>query len=234
MQTKRVAILQSSYIPWKGYFDIIHQVDEFIIYDDTQFTKRDWRTRNKIQTKNGTQWLTIPVQTKGKYTQNISETQIADPRWAKHHWQKIYHAYCKAAHFREYSDFFENIYDTCTSLHFLSEINELFIKKICSLLNIQSKITRSSEYGFSELHKTNRLVAICQKAEATLYLSGPSAQNYIDESAFKSANIQLEYINYDHYPEYPQCFFPFEHSVSVIDLLFNTGSLAIHYLKRQH
>ena len=66
---KKVAILQSNYIPWKGYFDIIASVDEFIIFDDMQYTKRDWRNRNKIKTPQGLQWLTIPVKVKGKYNQ---------------------------------------------------------------------------------------------------------------------------------------------------------------------
>ncbi len=231
MHFKRVAILQSSYIPWKGYFDIINQVDEFIIYDDTQYTRRDWRTRNKIKTKNGLQWLTIPVQNKGKYTQNICETKVVDSSWAQNHWQSIYHAYRKLPGFQVYGDILEKLYQESENFEFLSEINELFIKAICGLLNIHSKITHSSSYGFANLNKTERLVALCQKSGASFYLSGPSAQNYIDPTLFQAAEIQLEYINYDNYPEYQQCHPPFEHHVSIIDLLLNTGSQAINYLQ---
>ena len=93
---KKVAILQSNYIPWKGYFDMINMVDEFILYDDCQFTKRDWRNRNKIKTPNGSQWLTIPVYVKGKYQQKIKDTVVSDPEWSKKHWTAITHNYCKA------------------------------------------------------------------------------------------------------------------------------------------
>ena len=96
---KKIAISQSNYIPWKGYFDLINSVDEFILYDDMQYTKRDWRNRNKIKTPQGLQWLTIPVHTKAKYYQKISEVMISDKDWATEHWQKIKQNYFKAKFF---------------------------------------------------------------------------------------------------------------------------------------
>ena len=100
---KKVAISQSNYIPWKGYFDLINKVDEFILYDDAQFTRRDWRNRNKIKTLNGLQWLTIPVDVKGKYFQKIKETKISDKNWGMNHWQQIKQNYSKARHFKNYN-----------------------------------------------------------------------------------------------------------------------------------
>ena len=97
---KKVAIVQSNYIPWKGYFDMIASVDEFILYDDMQFTRRDWRNRNLIKTPTGLQWLTIPVKVKGKFEQKIRETEIEGHDWAKTHWQSLVHNYGKAKHFR--------------------------------------------------------------------------------------------------------------------------------------
>jgi len=105
---KKVAILQSNYIPWKGYFDMIGLVDEFILYDDMQYTRRDWRNRNKIKTPNGLAWLTIPVEVKGKYFQKINETIISEPQWAKDHWATIKQFYSKARFFKDYKDIFEN------------------------------------------------------------------------------------------------------------------------------
>ena len=99
--SKKVAIVQSNYIPWKGYFDLINSVDEFILYDDMQYTMRDWRNRNKIKTKNGLMWLTIPVQVKGKYYQKIRETIISDPQWNRNPWQSISHNYFQAKYFCE-------------------------------------------------------------------------------------------------------------------------------------
>ncbi len=91
--TKSVAIVQSNYVPWKGYFDMVRGVDEFILYDDAQYTRRDWRNRNRIKTPHGTQWLTVPVEVTGKYLQKIRETRISDPNWARRHWQTLKSCY---------------------------------------------------------------------------------------------------------------------------------------------
>src|SRR5437762_7629049 len=107
--TKSVAIVQSCYIPWKGYFDLIASVDEFILYDDRQYTRRDWRNRNRIKTAAGTRWLTIPVQVSGRYTQRIDETRIADPRWAASHWSAIRQSYARASHFERYAERLEAV-----------------------------------------------------------------------------------------------------------------------------
>src|SRR4051794_2136586 len=128
--TKRVAILQSNYIPWKGYFDLIKQVDEFILFDTAQYTRRDWRNRNRIKTSNGVIWLTIPVEVKGRYTQSIQDTRISDPRWAENHWRTLLHSYARSAHFADYKGVFERLYLDCEE-PFLSQVNYRFIKAIC-------------------------------------------------------------------------------------------------------
>ncbi len=107
---KKVAIIQSNYIPWKGYFDIINSVDVFILYDDMQYTRRDWRNRNKIITPKGLQWLTIPVAVKGKYYQKINEVEISDSSWAKKHWGSIVHNYHNAPYFKDYKNLFSSLY----------------------------------------------------------------------------------------------------------------------------
>ncbi len=228
---KLVAILQSSYIPWKGYFDIIDQVDEFIIYDDVQFTKRDWRSRNKIKTANGLAWLTVPVKIKGKYSQLISDVEVADHNWSEKHWQTIRHAYSKAPYFKKYSTLFEGFYKQCGEIEKLTEVNFLFISAICDVLQIKTKITFSQDYGKTDLSKTARLVALCQAAKATHYLSGPSAKAYIKAEQFSQVGVALEYMSYDKYSAYPQLFGEFQHEVSVLDLIFNIGDSAVQYLK---
>jgi hypothetical protein len=110
---RKAAIVQSSYIPWKGYFDLIRQVDEFILYDDVQYTRRDWRNRNLIKTPHGLSWLTIPVDVKGKYFQSIRETRIADPGWAERHWKTIVHNYSRAPHFDHHRQKLEELYLGC-------------------------------------------------------------------------------------------------------------------------
>ena len=126
---KKALITQSNYIPWKGYFDAINMVDEFIIYDDMQFTRRDWRNRNKIKTKDGLIWLTIPVEVKGKYFQKINETVISDPNWGMHHWKTIQYNYHKTPYFTLYKDQFEEAFLN-NDKKYLTEINLQFLQLI--------------------------------------------------------------------------------------------------------
>jgi hypothetical protein len=221
---KRVAIVQSSYIPWKGYFDLINSVDEFILYDSVQFTRRDWRNRNRIKTRDGPLWLSIPVEVKGRYHQTIEDTRVSHPGWARRHLETIRHAYARAAAFAEYEPRLRALYESATSDR-LSAINEHFLVGLCRLLGISTRITRSSEYHLVE-GRNERLIALCQQAGARRYLSGPSARAYLDEARFIEAGIIVEWMSYEGYPEYPQLFPPFDHHVSVLDLLLNVGDRA--------
>lgn len=229
MAQKTVAIVQSSYIPWKGYFDLIRAADEFILLDDVQFTKRDWRSRNRIKTKDGLYWLTVPVNTKGLYQQRIIDTTISDPAWAGKHWQTIHSAYARTPFFDTYGPRLKAIYQQPLPDK-LSEINRLLIEAICQMLEITTPIRWSSEYHPSE-GRNERLIDLCVKAGATDYLSGPSARGYVDEAAFASAGVTVHFVDYSGYPAYPQPHPPFEHAVSAIDLIFCTGSAARDYLK---
>jgi len=226
---RKVAIVQSNYIPWKGYFDLIHMVDEFILFDDMQYTRRDWRNRNKVKTANGLSWLTIPVEVKGKYYQKINETVINDPTWKQSHWQTIQHNYQKAKYFREYSEIFKEMYLNANET-LLSQINHRCITLICRILEINTKISWSMDYQNVD-GKTERLVSLCQQAGATEYISGPAARDYIDGQLFEAAGIKLSYIDYSGYSEYTQLYPPFEHGVSVIDLILNEGPDAPKYMQ---
>jgi len=222
---KKIAI----YIPWKGYFDIINMVDEFILYDDMQYTKRDWRNRNKIKTKNGVIWLTTPVKVKGRYYQKIKDTVISDPRWKYKHWKSIVFNYSKAKYFKIYKELFEELY-LGTDEKFLSKINYRFLKAICQILGIKTKLSWSMDYNLVE-GKTEKLISLCKQTGASSYLSGPAAKGYIDEELFNKEEIELEYMDYSGYPEYNQLFPPFDHFVSIIDLILNEGPNATKYMK---
>jgi len=224
---KKVAILQSNYIPWKGYFDLIHLVDEFILYDDVQYTKNDWRNRNRIKTPDGLRWITIPIHY--SYRQKIKDTVISDSGWNRKHWKSICQYYSKARHFRNYKDVFEELYLN-TNEKFLSLVNHKFLNIICDILDIKTKLTWSMDYRLTE-GKTERLVDLCKQAGASEYLSGPSANAYLDEELFRSEGIALRYMDYSGYPEYHQLHGDFVHEVSVIDLIFNEGPEAKKYMK---
>ena len=225
---KKVAILQSSYIPWKGYFDIINMVDEFILFDDAQYTKNDWRNRNRIITNHGVKWITIPVR-HNSLLQTIKETKVIDKRWSKKHWSTISQNYSKAKYFKEYKDIFEELYLNCKE-EYLSSINYTFIVAINKILNINTIIRWSSEFELVE-GKTEKLISICKQCNADTYISGPSAKNYFDEKLAKKEGISVKWMNYSAYPEYNQLYPPFEHAVSILDLIFNEGKDAVKYMK---
>ena len=226
---KKIAILQSNYIPWKGYFDLINMVDEFVLYDDMQYTRRDWRNRNKIKTPQGLKWLTIPVEVKGKYFQKINETQISELDWAVKHWQTIKQFYGKAPYFKQYKDVFESFYFNTTETS-LSKVNFNLIQIVNEILGINTKLRCSSEFDLVE-GQTEKLLGICQQAGAGVYLSGPAAKDYFDESLAEKMNIQVEWMDYSGYPEYSQLHSPFEHGVTVLDLIFNEGLNANNFMK---
>jgi hypothetical protein len=225
---KAIAIVQSNYIPWKGYFDLMARVDELVLYDDVQYTRRDWRNRNRLKTPQGVQWLTIPVQVKGRYLQRIDETFVSDPRWGERHWATLQGWYGKAPFFARYAPLLEDLYRN-TREHKLSAINRRFLQALCDELGIATPLSSSADYP-SEGHKTERLLGICQAAGATHYLSGPAAREYLEEELFAAAGIAVEWMSYEGYPEYPQLHPPFEHAVSVLDLLLNVGEDAPAYM----
>ena len=226
---KKVAILQSNYIPWKGYFDMIAAVDEFILYDDMQYTRRDWRNRNLIKTAQGLQWLTVPVVVKGQYEQSIKETLIDGPSWQGKHWKTFLHQYKKSSYFKELAEFIEPLYTQEEYTH-LSQLNQRFIQAICGYLGITTKITCSCDYTLIE-GKTERLADLCAQAGGTEYISGPAAKNYVDPAIFEAYNIQLTWFDYIGYKEYPQLHGNFEHGVSILDLLFNCGKGSANYMR---
>jgi len=226
---KKIAIVQSNYIPWKGYFDLIASVDEFILYDDMQYTRRDWRNRNQIKTAQGVQWLTVPVRVKGKYDQKIRETEIDGQEWATTHWKALEQNYRRAAHFEEIAVWLKPLYfvDPCSHI---STLNRRFLTAICGYLGIKSVISDSSEYSLLD-GKTERLADLCTQAGADVYVSGPSAKDYIEEDEFTKRGIRVVWADYSGYPEYPQLWGEFTHGVTILDLLFNCGKDSHLYMR---
>jgi WbqC-like protein family len=225
---KTVAILQSNYVPWKGYFDLMRSVDEFILYDDVQYTRRDWRNRNRFKSPSGVRWLTIPVQVKGRYLQRIDETLVSDRDWAPKHWSTLRAWYGRAPFFERYRPVLEEVYLEMGDLH-LSHINRRLLEVLGQLLGITTTITWSTEYSASG-SKTERLLSLCQASGATAYLSGPAARDYLEEERFTDQGIEVRWMSYEGYPTYEQAYPPFDHHVSVLDLLFNVGDDAPSYL----
>ena len=227
--TKKVFITQLNYIPWKGYFDSIAAVDEFIIYDDMQYTQADWRNRNKIKTRTGLQWLTIPIEVKSKFGQKINEAIVADTRWGKKHWMNLVQNYSKAQYFSEIRDLLEDLY-LDTNERYLTKINQRFLERINDYLGISTSIRRSEEFHLAG-EKTERLVHLCKQVGATEYYTGPAATAYLDEPLFSQEGIRVHYWDYSGYREYTQLHGTFEHGVTILDLLFNVGKRSPEHMK---
>ncbi len=226
----RIGIIQSSYIPWKGYFDFIDSVDVFVFLEDVQFTRRDWRNRNIIKTANGPRWLTLPVESKGKYDQLISDVRVADRSWYLDHLNSLRHAYARAPHFKVVWPYVESMYSEAASEEHLSSVNVALIRSIMGYLNIRTPLRLSTEFPATS-GKNERLMSICSELGATEYVSGPAARSYIDEKTWADAGIRVRYKSYSGYGEYPQLHGEFEDRVSILDLLFNCGPDSARFLQ---
>jgi hypothetical protein len=227
---KRVVITQSNYIPWKGYFDALNGADECILLDDVQFTRRDWRNRNLIKTPQGPLWLTIPVEVRGKFSQRILDTRIAEPGWADKHWKTLRANYARAEGFAQYSPLFERLYAECAHEESLSRVNRRFIEAICETLGINTRLSWSTDYELIS-GQNEKLIHLCRQVSATDYYSGPAAKDYMDLSLWEAAGIRVHFLDYSGYPEYKQIHGPFTHGVSIVDLLLNVGGEARAYMK---
>jgi hypothetical protein len=226
----RICIIQSCYIPWKGFFDLIGRCDEYVVFDRAQYARRHWHNRNRIKTANGVAWLTIPVVTKGRFEQPIDEVEIKEA-WADKHWRSLELAYKRASCFEALAPKVRGWYEVADKQARLTDVNAIFLNGIAEFLELKTRVTRDTAYPMEGV-KTERLLGIARAAGADRYLSGPSAQSYFDESMFTAAGVTPEWMSYDGYPEYPQLYGAFEHAVTVLDLLFNTGLEAPRYLNR--
>jgi len=222
----RLAIIQSCYVPWKGFFDLIGRCNEYVIFDSAQYVKGHWHNRNRIKTERGLEWLTIPV--KRRFPEPIEQVEIERP-WAEKHWRSIELAYRRAPFFEMFAPAVQGWYELAEKETRLTEINILFLRELARLLGLPTRMVRDTAYAATGI-RTERLISICRAAGADCYVSGPSAKAYLQEDQFAAAGISLEWMNYEGYPEYTQLHGGFEHAVTVLDLIFNTGPNASSYL----
>ncbi|MFH2137128.1 MAG: WbqC family protein [Candidatus Omnitrophota bacterium] len=229
-----VSVHQPQYLPWLGYFDKISKSDCFVFLDTVQYKIREFQNRNKIRIKDGCIWLSVPVMSKGHYKQNIDEVCIDnDADWAIEHKKSLMVWYGKSAYFKKYFPFFEDVYSKKWDK--LIDLNIYIIKYILEQLKINTPLYLESELG-STKKSTERIIEICQKLEADIYLSGSGGKDYMDEGLFSQTGISLQYQQFNH-PCYQQQFIstahPFHPYMSIIDLLFNEGPRSINIIRGQ-
>ena len=231
-----VSINQPCYLPWLGYFDRIASSDLHVILDNVQFEKNSFTNRNKIRTEQGWCWLSVPVDTGGKFgSLVIKDIEIAsDPRWQRKHRMTIEQNYLRSPFFSEHAAFVERIYAMTWRrlIDLIDEMNAYWL----DALGIKTRLIRASSMR-TTAHKSDLVLEICQRMGASIYLSGPLGRNYLDPSKFQAAGIDVVFHEYNH-PTYRQCHPGFEPYMAALDLLFNEGPASLGILRnpvvRQH
>lgn len=215
---------QPVYLPWLGLFHKIALAETFCLFEEVQYLKRDWNNRNKIKTANGVIWLTVPVHTKGHRQKTIKEIEINNTlRWKEKHWKSIRLAYCKSQYWKEYADFFEDMYKR--DWIYLARLAEYQICNILKFLGISVMFTRDSQHNFTGKSST-LVLSMCKDLGASTYIFGAMGNDYAQQNSFDKAGIKLHFQDY-HHPVYPQLYGDFVSHLSIIDLLFNVGGSAL-------
>lgn len=224
----KVGMIQSCYLPWRGFFDFIDDVDLFVIYDDVQYTRKDWRNRNKIKTSAGTRWITVPVCFSQNNAVRILDAKIDySQAWQRKHIGSITQAYRQAPYFNDYAD---NLFTLLNRpFETISQLNVALIRWCMQQLDICVPLRFSQEFSGGG-DRNDRILGILRQLGCTEYLVGPAASVYIDEAAYRREGIGLSYKSYSYQP-YPQLHGVFDGAVSAIDLLFNCGPGARRALK---
>jgi len=217
-----IAILQPSYLPWLGFFEQMERCGKFVFLDDVQYTKNDWRNRNRIKTRQGVQWLTVPVTF--RFGQKINEIVLSNTeKWQKKHLQALRTSYGKSPFFHQYFPEIERII-----LKDHSKLIDLTIELvlwIADILGLQSSTHFSSELAIQNNDRQERLIEICKKMDCDTFYEGSSGKDYIDIYLFKKHGITVIFQEY-HHPYYNQLWLQengFISHLSIIDLMFNHG-----------
>ena len=216
-------ILQPTFLPWLGYFEMIHSSDIFVVFDNVQFVKKSWQQRNKIKTANEITTLTVPIKktSRSTYINNI-EISYDHGNPLEKHWSTIEFAYKKSPYFKNYSDIFESIFKQQHST--LLDLNMNLIQNICKILKINTKIVFASHFmdNFLKNNKTENIIDLCNSIGIDSLYDAKGASSFLELSKFKDNNIKIEFQEYVH-PTYSQMWGNFVTHLSTIDLIFNEG-----------
>lgn len=227
----KIAIMQPTYLPWLGYFDLADDVDLFVLLDNVQFAKRSWQQRNRVKIAAGLAWLTVPVNVSGRYHQRISEAAVSDTSFADTHLRTIAHNYAKAPHYKEYYPSFADALRRGASTGRVADLNAILIRYFFDALGIETPLTRASEMGV-EGKRSELLANICRAAHAGRYVSALGSAVYLFDEArvFHDAGLEVVFQHYEH-PTYFQLLPPFVAYASAVDLLLNEGPRSLNVIR---
>ena len=226
-----IYITQPTYLPWIGYFSFLDKAEEIVFLDDVQFSKRSWQQRNKIFLNNDYQYLTVPVESKGKSNQLINEVKIFDNLFFNDHLKFIKHSYRRATYFSEIFDLLQSLNNKISLEKSILNINILLIKKLCEYLKIEIKYSKSSELNINK-KKSDKLIEICKVKFKYKLMSNEGTIDYMtkDTKKFEKDNIDVIFFKYNNI-EYKQLTKKFIQQLSIIDLLFNEGPNSVKIIR---
>jgi len=218
------AVMQPTYLPWVGYFDLMDQVDLFVLLESVQFEKQSWQQRNRLRTPNGLEWLTVPVLISGRFGQCINDVQIKVGEFPSKHLKTIRQHYGRCKYFEQYWPEFQRIMLEAEEHASLADLNISLLRWLADCLGITTPIMRATEVYLGSASRSDRLVEILERVGADSYLSPRGSLEYLqaDREVFSRARISVAFQTFDH-PTYSQRYQPFMVGASVIDLLFNEG-----------
>lgn len=222
--TKTLAVIQSHYVPWAGFFDLICGCTDVVLLDSVQFSKNSFFNRNQLQGPNGNFWITIPIKTQGKAGQAISEVEIEGSRWIKKHLSSLEQSLNAAPFFKDCWDVWQQAYRECLTASHLSKVNRIWLK--CILQQLKSPVRLHEDFHLiePERDKNSRLISLCKSVGATTYRTGPKGLDYLDGSRFVAESISVEVIEYGNYYPYRTGSPNLHKPVSMLDNLANLGS----------
>lgn len=224
-----IAIHQPEFMPWLGFFHKMMGVDAYVVLDHVQFKKRYFENRNRILRTGEPAWVSVPVRTKGKYTQAIKDVEIDNgTKWQAKLWEGIRHTYSKCPHFSTYaSEVAELIQGRPYAM--LLDFNMAWIEWFRSILGIAPPMTFSSSLGVADFNASGLILEICRRMGATRYYCGSSGKAYLELESFGAAGVEVVWQEFAH-PSYPQAGSEFVPYLSTLDLVMNCGPASLSIL----
>ncbi|MBF0236078.1 MAG: WbqC family protein [SAR324 cluster bacterium] len=221
---KVVTIHQPEHLPWCGYFNKMRLADHYVILDDVQFKKNNYQNRNRILTPYGVKWLSVPIQMKGHISKTIQNMEVI-PDWESKYWGLLAQSYGKHPFYKIYSEELNTI--VFSGKTNILDINMDWINFFRKLFQIKTPLSFSSSLGLQST-STQRLVEICQRHEASEYLAGGGAKDYLETELFDTANISLSYHDFSPRRYSQHQIENFEPYMSALDLIMNVEPNSYH------
>jgi hypothetical protein len=229
----RISILQSNYVPWVGFFHLIASSDAVVVLDSVQFTKNDWRNRNRIVGPNGPFWLTIPIRRPAKLSTPIDQITVAGHEWSQNHLKSIVASLKKRPYWKQHEASILTAYESVGKMGLLTDINVTFMRTLMKQMSIETPLVSDRSLGSLPIDPNSRLITLCHRLGANTYLTGPAGMNYLKLRDFQRHGLNIQIFQYSAYGPYEQTCSNFTREVSVLDFLANNSPNVVRQTLKQ-